>query len=267
MRIKYGQNRYFMLKLLKGDGFMNVTLVGTSIENINYCKEHSHKVWEIVIPLKNYGIVEANGEKIEFSEGYVYVIPPNVAHLTYSNSTFSDCYIQINDEILLNKTKITNIFIGKEVKAFAGILQDSYLKRKIGFSKSLDFAASLLIQLIYDNLKEDNDKPLIKDIRNYLIDNMSNSNVNMETLSKKFGYNKDYIRKVFLEATGQTPLEYLKEIRVSRAKDLLIKMQMYSVSEISHLIGFEDPLYFSRCFKKYTGVSPKTYRKSKEMQV
>ncbi len=246
---------------------MKILLVGSSFDNIKYCKEHSHSTWEIVIPTKNNGIVEACGQKNEFSEGFVYVIPPNINHTTYSGCLFSDTYIQVDDIFHLSKTKVTTVFIGKEVINLSVIIKDSYLKRNFGFSKTLENATSLLIQMIYDNLNESKDNLIIKDVRNFLIDNISNSSIDMTVLTNKFGYNKDYLRKLFMKEYGESPLEYLNMLRISQAKDLLKKMKIYSIGEVSTLCGFNDPLYFSRVFKKKTGHSPKEYRKIKEMQI
>lgn len=69
----------------------------------------------------------------------------------------------------------------------------------------------------------------------------------------------------FKDATGMSPLEYIIRIRIDEAKRLLHSTS-YNVSEISVIVGYENPLYFSRVFKKETGVSPVVYRKSKAGQ-
>jgi len=59
---------------------------------------------------------------------------------------------------------------------------------------------------------------------------------------------------------GYSPHAYLIKVRLERAKELLITTS-FNVSEISFAVGYENPLYFSRMFKKYTGVSPANYKK------
>ena len=66
-----------------------------------------------------------------------------------------------------------------------------------------------------------------------------------------------YIR--FKEWSGVTPVKYRNKIRVSAAKSLLVNSNI-SIGEISSRIGFDDQYYFSRIFKKMTGVSPRKYR-------
>ena len=67
---------------------------------------------------------------------------------------------------------------------------------------------------------------------------------------------------VFKEATGKTPQKFIEDVRISKARDLLISTTM-SVSAIAENIGFRDPLYFSRVFKNSVGKSPTEYRRNK----
>ena len=63
----------------------------------------------------------------------------------------------------------------------------------------------------------------------------------------------------FKDSTGMTPIEYLTRIRINEAKYLLANSP-YNIAEISNIVGYNDPLYFSRVFKKMIGVSPKRYK-------
>ena len=67
---------------------------------------------------------------------------------------------------------------------------------------------------------------------------------------------------IFKDATGLAPLAYITRVRINYAKELLQKTSL-SMSEISRLTGFDDQNYFSRAFKKHTGVSPKKYAETK----
>lgn len=73
------------------------------------------------------------------------------------------------------------------------------------------------------------------------------------------GYSK--FRKVFKQVTGLSPNKYYLEIRLNKAKALLLNTDL-SLIKISHLTGFETPYYFSTYFKKKYGVSPIAYRRS-----
>ena len=64
----------------------------------------------------------------------------------------------------------------------------------------------------------------------------------------------------FKQYVGVPPCKYLTSIRINKAKELLESTDC-PVSEIGSIIGYENPLYFSRIFKKQTGLSPAAYRK------
>ncbi len=65
---------------------------------------------------------------------------------------------------------------------------------------------------------------------------------------------------LFKQTFGLYPLQYIINYRLKRACDLLLHTQ-YSISAIAEMVGFEDPLYFSRAFKKQMGMSPSHYRR------
>ena len=67
-----------------------------------------------------------------------------------------------------------------------------------------------------------------------------------------------HFRAQFHQVFGTSPAEYLQFLRMNRAKDL-INSQAHTISEIATLVGYSDVFYFSRVFKKYTGVSPTQY--------
>lgn len=63
---------------------------------------------------------------------------------------------------------------------------------------------------------------------------------------------------MFKDRMGMSPMHYLNYQRIEKAKDFLLSNSM-TITNISRLVGFDDPLYFSRVFKKYTGASPQAY--------
>lgn len=67
-------------------------------------------------------------------------------------------------------------------------------------------------------------------------------------------------RILFREATGLSPLEYLLVLRLNHARQLMLQTES-SIGEIARAVGYEDQLYFSRIFKRRTGLSPSAYRR------
>lgn len=85
-------------------------------------------------------------------------------------------------------------------------------------------------------------------------------NLTNETLARELNYHPNYIVRCMKEVYHCTPMEYLLQYRVEQAKLLLIKTEL-SVGEISEQVGFNYTPYFSKCFKRHTGLSPLSFRK------
>jgi AraC-like DNA-binding protein len=77
------------------------------------------------------------------------------------------------------------------------------------------------------------------------------------------GKSKTNFIRLFKQATGTTPWLYILHLKIDKAKELLLNSQL-TVKEIAHTVRIPDPLYFSRLFKKLTGVPPLTFRKTHE---
>ena len=71
-----------------------------------------------------------------------------------------------------------------------------------------------------------------------------------------------YISKIFKEETGESPINYLIKVRLSKAEDYL-KESNFSIKEIAHAVGYEDAYHFSKLFKKYYGYPPSNIKMSR----
>jgi AraC-like DNA-binding protein len=62
---------------------------------------------------------------------------------------------------------------------------------------------------------------------------------------------------------GLSPVDFIREMRIKRAKQLMESGE-YNVSSVAYMTGFNDPKYFSKCFKKQFGMSPSEYGKERK---
>ena len=96
----------------------------------------------------------------------------------------------------------------------------------------------------------------------YFSDNYSNK-INIEEYAQSRGMSISWFIRSFKKYTGTTPMQYIVSARITNAQ-LLLETTQYSVSEISSIVGYDNPLYFSRLFHKTKGFSPSEYRKKIE---
>ena len=102
-------------------------------------------------------------------------------------------------------------------------------------------------------------KSLTSDIIAYLRENMAGK-VLLTDISKQVSYSPSSIKRIFNEEMGCSIMQYLCDLRIERAKELLGGTK--KVTEIAQEIGFDTANYFSAVFKKRTGMTPSEYRES-----
>ena len=96
-------------------------------------------------------------------------------------------------------------------------------------------------------------------VRQYLAEHYP-EDISSETLSARFGFVPSYLSKVFRRQTGISPTEYLTGLRMAKAKELLASKPGLLIRDAAMLVGYKDPYYFSKLFKKATGLWPSEYQ-------
>ncbi|WP_235218470.1 response regulator [Paenibacillus sp. FSL R7-269] len=85
-------------------------------------------------------------------------------------------------------------------------------------------------------------------------------NFELERLAEAVGMNASYISRLFKHKTGQTITDYLIGIRIAEAKKMLLHHPDLKNYEIADKVGYSDPVYFNKLFKKMCGMTPKEYK-------
>lgn len=86
-----------------------------------------------------------------------------------------------------------------------------------------------------------------------------NENIVINDLAERYGMSPNYFSSVFKKEVQQSTVNYITEIRMEKAKELLETSDL-SVVDIAKKSGYEDSQYFFRVFKKHTGMTPLNYR-------
>lgn len=105
----------------------------------------------------------------------------------------------------------------------------------------------------YENIRK------TEKVISYMTEHLTDK-LNLQELSRVVNISPSYLESIFKNATGKSPISYLIDVRIGKSKDLL--NDGYTVSEASSMVGFNDIFYFSKCFKKYVGISPSQYKAS-----
>lgn len=146
------------------------------------------------------------------------------------------------------KEKIQNIKDEKEI-----------LNRIMGTmpSKNILVSSEKTIKHSTEN-KLTRSKKITDSVKKAIEANYSDPDLSVEGIAKNAYINSCYLRKVFKKELNMTVCDYITGIRMSKAKEL-IESNNIKISYISEMVGYCDSNYFSKCFKKYFGISPSEY--------
>ncbi len=88
------------------------------------------------------------------------------------------------------------------------------------------------------------------------------NNITIDSIAKNFNFSRSYLYKLFKSHYGISPQTYLLNLRIEKAKDLLLNEKHLLINEVALAVGYSDSLYFSRMFRKKIGVSPTEFIKT-----
>jgi signal transduction histidine kinase/ligand-binding sensor domain-containing protein/CheY-like chemotaxis protein/AraC-like DNA-binding protein len=111
---------------------------------------------------------------------------------------------------------------------------------------------------------ESNDEKLILSITKYIEANIDNPDLSVEELSKHVFMSRGTLYTKMMNLTGETPVEYIKSIKLNKAAAILEKNSAIKIAEVAYAAGFTSPNYFAKAFKSKFNVSPTEYANLKK---
>ena len=217
-------------------------------------------------------IVEINGKVTIAKAGDIVLIPAFVKHSCYltemayakkywvhfslkrgSSAFFNDYPIPVSVKAS-NPEKTATLF---DLAISSSRLADPFKSLKTS-KYLLEIVLEFLQEL--EPISESANEGQIEKAIEFIDLNFAN-NYTLNELSAAFCYTPNHFIKKFKEKTGYTPIKYLTAKKINEAK-LLLEHSQIPVSEIMEKVGFTDPAYFSKTFKKALGSSPRNYRES-----
>jgi len=102
------------------------------------------------------------------------------------------------------------------------------------------------------------DERLLQKVIDYIRKNLENPELSVESMSKELGISRTHLHRKLKALTGQSPVEFIKVIRMKQAAYLLNTGKL-SISEVGYRVGYSTPSYFSSSFNAHFGMSPSAY--------
>lgn len=135
----------------------------------------------------------------------------------------------------------------------------SAVKRAMGQSQAQQQLQDMASDLPGDTSGEKTDV-LMEKVQKHLQYNYMMYDISLDSISEMLNMNPSYFSTLFKRSCGVGFVDYLTDLRIRAAKDLL-KDPLRSAAEIAEMVGYESPNYFARAFKKRTGMTPTEYRR------
>jgi AraC-like DNA-binding protein len=244
-----------------------ICYVGNHLRTYNVTK-HDHCDWEIIYCTGGTGeFVFDDGTSLTYQQNDIIVMPPHVIHSNVSEAGFLNIHVNLREATFPFKSAIRVVDDTEE--HILSTFNDAFFYYNSQFEKK-ELILSALGNLISSYIIAfQSHKPLskvVETIKSDIIKNFPNCDYQLDEYMRKFPFSYDYLRKLFKSEMGVTPHGYLIAMRMQTAEKLLYVMNEsdYNVSKIAQMCGFDEPLYFSRVFKKQYGCSPINYAKQKD---
>ena len=222
---------------------------------------HVHTSWELIYCTSGSGVIRTDSTTLPYETSDIIVMPPGIPHLNLSREGFTNIHINMTDPAFqLNRPAVVR-------SDSEGFLLNAFSAAFFHFSKpehSLPFLSSygdLISYYIAAHLDAPEHSGVVEEIINCIVRNYPDCDFELDEYLHSLPFSYDYLRRLFKKETGMTPHQFLSGKRLEIAASCLSSdLTGRSVTEIAHLCGYREPLYFSRVFKKAYGVSPSGYQ-------
>ncbi len=232
----------------------------------NLVQPFQRKHYCMHLAFRGNAILRVNGNDHLLSPGTLFFTFPYQSYELTDSEKFTYLYITFDGdgaEKLLNQFGIcneqavfpdfghlTDFWMASIRRANPGniqVLTESVLLHTLSFVDKTDIAEDIRINREFDEILQ------------YIHNNFADPEMSIAKTADIFGFNKKYFSALFAKNMQKTFTDYLAEIRIAHAVELL-KQNKISVVELAEKCGYSDPLYFSKVFKRITGISPSKYK-------
>jgi AraC family transcriptional regulator, L-rhamnose operon regulatory protein RhaS len=253
---------------------------------------HYHDFSELVIVIGGKGIHTIDNKEYSISSGDIYVLNGNTSHGFSKVDNLEICNIMydldrmiISDSSLKQMIGFQALFVLEpiyrkeysfksklklslkclgEILELLNIMFSEYEEKKECYESMLRIYFMKLIVLLS---REYNSSGLLKDASFYqlaelisYIEKHFTEDFTVKQMAEKLGFSERHFTRIFKEIYNTSPIDYLIKLRLKQACSLLMHKNI-TITEAAVSCGFDDSNYFTRCFKKYYGITPGQYKK------
>lgn len=230
------------------------------------CRAHTaHQYWELTYVFSGSGVLDADTPHA-LTPNTAVLVPPGRWHREDSTGNMDTLWVGLEGRVLRNLADMPNPDIlravcpdindlcvrlwmaaerqprnsGPEIDGLTRAIVGVVLRRH----REAATPAASLVERVVDEVRGDIARPL-----------------SVGLLAARCGFSEGHFHRVFRQSTGLSPRRYVEQLRLQRASHWLRETRM-PVAQIARMVGYTDPLYFSRAFRKATGYAPLDLRRA-----
>lgn len=247
---------------------------------------HNHEYIELSIVKKGHGTYYIGGKEYPIKAGDLIILNPGTYHrsmVTCPHDCTTEYYIAFSD--INVKDAIPNTLPlpdGNFIIPMKDIMRQEVFKLCTAMAKEFQtcrpgryfMLKAYLIQLILlllrdqkDTTQEQNGCIFESPNKKYVVNQMIryfnehyHEKISLDQIARNMYLSTFYLSKIFKSETGDTPINYLIELRMEKARELMEASPGISIQNVAEMVGYDDAYHFSKLFKKHFGAAPSKYR-------
>ncbi|WP_300771462.1 AraC family transcriptional regulator [uncultured Acetatifactor sp.] len=263
---------YYEQKIISDSEFPVQMFVNDVGKKVWYFNQHWHEHIELHYVLEGRTTLRLGQREIPAGEGNLVVVNSNELHAGYCDGTHMRVLVIIFDmgdfyKELADKNVIFQSLVERDetIDAIMSAIQKEYSEQRIGYRLickgellhlivhlAREYAAEVLTERESDSRKRRLER--LNTVLDYIQSNYTKQISNRE-LADIIHLSEDRFNHLFKESMGMPPLQYMNEVRMKKAMNLL-KRKEGTVVEIADSVGFTDYNHFGRQFRRYYGCAP-----------
>ena len=228
---------------------------------VSQVSRHVHEDWEMVYCTHGAGVFHFSRSDLTYQRDDVVIIPPGLQHSNTSERGMRNIYVEMSTPaFLVTEPTVLRCTDPGLLQAFEGAYRHFHSTdaRRGVF---LRLYGELICSYLAASVTAPARPAVVEAIAQTIETNLADSDFELDAYLRALPFSTDYLRRLFQRAFGVTPHQYLTDLRLGRAAELLAIADRASLSviDIARSCGYRDALHFSRMFKKQYGVAPSQY--------
>lgn len=217
---------------------------------------------EVILHLSGQSTARFNGQTFDWGPGVLCYLPKGeVREYIVDRKEFGECIdiffdtdFPISPEAFSKKIKNDGVMTNHFKKIFA-----LWVAKEEGyFLECLSLLYKIFADLQKQTYSNKHQDQAIQPALDYINEHFRSKKIPVGELAERCGISQSYLKKIFIKKFDLPPAKYIIQLKINYACELL-RSDIYNITQVAEHCGYDNVYYFSRQFKEYIGVSPKTF--------